>query len=176
MADEKTINAFVPHRGDLKITISAAAVTAITEFVTAEAISIKGVLRKFERTNTPSRPKESLRVSGHPKPLDFVGGIEETETWRIVIVDDFFKGAAGEWGTDNLTAYEIFDLHHRAELELGGVVGTPAGESTGMKSIVLDTPITILSVTPAGIDADAKRAQELEIIVSAAGHEYADHA
>ena len=176
MADVKTANAFVPHRGDLKVTISAAAVTAVTEFVTAEAISIKGVLRKFERSNTPARPEESLRVAGHVKPLSFVGGVEETEKWRIVIVDDFFKGSPGEWGTDGLTAYEIFDLHLRNELELGGLVGTPAGSDTGMKSIVLDSPITVLSVTPAGIDADAKRAAELEIIVSAPGHTYATHA
>ncbi|MBK8989260.1 MAG: hypothetical protein IPM39_24885 [Chloroflexi bacterium] len=176
MADQKTINAFVPHRGDLKVGISAAAVTAITAFTTAQAISIKGVLRKFERSNTPARPEESMRVSGHPKPLSFVGGVEETEKWRIVIVDDFFKGAAGEWGTDLLTAYEIFDLHLRHEIPLDSLVGTPAGEATGMKSIVLDTPITVLSVTPASIDADAKRGQELEIIVSTPGHEYADHA
>mgnify|MGYP001229798025 CR=1 FL=1 len=176
MADVKTANAFVNHRGDLMVGISAAAVTAVTAFTTAESISIAGVLRTFERTNTPARPEESMRVAGHAKPLSFVGGIEETERWKIVIVDDFFKGSTGEWGTDNLTAYEIFDLHLRNELELGSLVGTPAGSETGMKSIVLDTPITVLSVTPSGIDADAKRAEELEIIVSTPGHEYADHA
>jgi hypothetical protein len=170
MADEKTINAFVPNRGDLRVTISAAAVTAIAGLTTAEAISIKGVLRTFERSNNPARPVESQRVSGHAKPLSFVGGIEETETWKIVILDDKSKGAAGEWGTDNLSAVDIFRWHLDAEIPLGGLAATPAGSATGMIEYSLQSPIDVISVSVPKIDADAKKADEIEIVVSCPSH------
>lgn len=170
MADERTINSFVPNRGDLEVTIDAAAVAAVVGFTTAESFSIKGVLRKFERSNNPARPEESVRVSGHAKPLNFLGGVEESENWKIVIIDDKSKGAAGEWGTDNLTAVDIFKFHFDNDLAIGGLAGTPAGSTAGMIEYTLDAPVYVKSMTVAMIDADAKKADEIEIIVSCPSH------
>jgi hypothetical protein len=172
MADERTNNAFVPNRGDLQVDLAAEAVQGISGngSAVADVFSIKGVLRVFERSNNPARPEESLRVSGHPKPLNFLGGVEETENWRIVILDDKSKGAAGEWGTEGMTAVDIFKWHYDNETPLNGLAGTPAGETTGMIEYTLDSPIEVKSVGAPKIDADAKKADEIEIIVSCPNH------
>ena len=170
MANERTVNAFVPNRGDIQVTVSTATAAAIAGLTTAETFSMKGVLRKFERSNNPSRPEEAQRVAGHPKPINFVGGIEESENWRIVILDDKSKGAAGEWGTDLVTAYDFFLWHFTTETPIAGLSCTPAGETTGMIQYVLDNDIIVKSVGTPVIDADAKTADEIEIIVSCPGH------
>ncbi|MBE2223845.1 MAG: hypothetical protein IAF02_20060 [Anaerolineae bacterium] len=172
MAEERTVNAFVPNRGDLMVSLSAVAVQGISGNGTAvaDSFSIKGVLVKFERSNNPSRSEESQRVSGHAKPLSFVGGKEETEKWRIQILDDFSKGAAGEWGTENMSAVEIFRWHLDNETPMDGLAATPAGESAGMREYTLDDPIEVLSVGAPTIDSEAKKGDIIEIIVSTPGH------
>jgi hypothetical protein len=47
------------------------------------------------------------------------------------LVDDYFSGAAGEWGTDDLAAVEIFYELLANNEDPGGLKCTPAGGALG---------------------------------------------
>jgi hypothetical protein len=171
----KTINAYVPDQGEVEITLSAANITAVgAPFVTAESIVLDGVVRSFERTNNPERPHEATRVTGDTTPIVTVGNTVPEETWQLVIVDDYHSGAAGEWGTDDLAAVEIFQelFDHRSDP--GGLKATPAGGATANIEITLVSP-RILSVSVPVINADATRPAEVTVMFTAEGHTLAAH-
>ena len=49
----KTANAYISDLGEVEVTISAANVTAVSAFTTAESIVVDGAVRMFVRTNSP---------------------------------------------------------------------------------------------------------------------------
>jgi len=100
----KTANAYSGDQGEVVVTISAGNVSAIAAFTTAEDITIDGAVRSFKRTNDPERPFEFTKVTGDTSPILTVGDSVENETWELILVDDYFAGLTGEWGTDNLAA------------------------------------------------------------------------
>jgi hypothetical protein len=171
----KTINAFVADQGEVAITISAANVSAIAAFTTAEEIVIDGAVRSFERTNNPERSVESTRVTGSTTPIVTAGDTVPHETWELVLVDDYHEGAAGEWGTDLLAAVEIFEELFAARQDPGGLQCTPAGGATGDIETTLVAP-RIVAVGQPVIDADATVPATVTVLIAAESHTSAAHA
>lgn len=167
----KTANAFVPDGGDLEVTIAAGDVTAIAAFSTAEAISVAGVVRTFNRTNNPQRTSEDTKVIGDTSPINTASaGVAESEQYELVIVDDETDGGTGEWGTDNLTAVEIFREFFDANREISQLDIYPAGQGTG-KKITRITDVKVLSRPFTGaVDADATTPATVTILLSASSH------
>lgn len=171
----KTVNAYVPDQGEVAITLSAANVSAIAAFSTAEEIIIDGVVRSFQRTNDPERPVESTKVTGSTTPIVTAGDSIPHETWELIIVDDYYEGATGEWGTDTLAAAQIFEELFAARQDPGAFQCTPAGGANGDIEISLTTP-RIVSVGMPVTDADATTPATITIMLSAEGHSLAAHA
>ena len=171
----KTINAFVPDQGEVAITLSAANVSAIAAFTTAEEIIIDGAVRSFQRTNNPERSVESTRVAGSTTPIVTAGDTIPHETWELVLVDDYREGAAGEWGTDLLAAVEIFEELFAARQDPGAFQCTPAGGATGDIETSLVSP-RIVAVGQPVIDADATTPATVTIMIAAESHSNAAHA
>lgn len=172
----KTANAYVPDQGEVEVEISAANVTAIAAFTTAEAIVIDGAVLEFNRTNSPEQPFVETPVTGDDEPIVTTGKTIAAEQWRLLLVDDYFEGAAGEWGTDLLAAVEIFHELHQARQHPAGFQCTPAGGATG------DIEVTLLNpkVRSCGLPAINSRANgqpaTVEVMITASGHTVAAHA
>lgn len=171
----KSINTYVSDQGEIAITISAANVAAIAAFTTAEEIELDGALRSMRRTNDPERAVESTRITGDTTPIVSVGDTVDHEVWEIIFVDDYYEGSAGEWGTDNLAAVEIFEELFVARQAPGGLQCTPAGGATGDIEITLVNP-EILSVGQPETDADATAVNTIAAIVACEKHTLAAHA
>lgn len=170
----KTANAYVPDQGEVEITISAGNVTAIAALTTAEAIIIDGAVRSFKRTNNPERPVVSTKVTGSTTPITIVGDTLEHELWELVLVDDYYSGAAGEWGTDSLAAVEIFKEFFEARETPGGLKCTPAGGGSANIEITL-VDAEILSVGLPDIDADQDGPAQVVVTLSSSSHTTAAH-
>ncbi len=172
----KTENSYVSDLGEVKVTISAANVTAVPAFATAETITIDGAVRSFRRTNNPQRSVANTRVTGDLNPIVTRGNSKvEGETWELVLVDDYYKGAAGEWGTDDLSAVEIFVELDKANQDPGGLKCTPAGGAAGEIEITLVNP-KLLGVSAPEINADATTPNEVTVFLAADSHTEAVHA
>lgn len=170
-----TINSYSTAQGELEVTLSAGNVSAIAAFTTAESIVIDGVLRSFRRTNNPERPVSETRVTGSDTPITIAGRIIPREMWELVLVDDYFLGAAGEWGTDDLSAVEIFRELFIAREQPGGLKCTPAGGASANIEITLTDP-EIVAVGLPEIDADSEdQVATVTIMISASGHTTAAH-
>ena len=63
-----------------------------------------------------------------------------------------------------MTAVEIFKWHLENEMPLNGLSGTPAGDQVGMIEYTLDSTIEVKSMGTPKIDADAKKADEIETL------------
>lgn len=170
----KTINSYVPDQGEVEVTISAGNVTAIAAFTTAEAIVIDGAVRSFKRTNNPERTTTSLRVTGDTTPITSTNNTVPHETWELVLVDDYHTGAAGEWGTDDLSAVEIFLELLKARQAPGALKCTPAGGSAANIETTLSDP-AVLSVSEPDIDADATEPATVTVMLSASTSTKAAH-
>lgn len=170
----KTINSYVADQGEVEVTISAGNVTAIAAFTTAESVVIDGVVRKFERTNNPERTTTSMRVTGDTTPIAVTNSTVEHETWTLEIVDDYYSGAAGEWGTDDLAAVEIFLELFNARETPGGFKCTPAGGGAANIEITL-ADAEVLSVSKPVIDADSTAPATVTVMLSASSSSEAAH-
>jgi hypothetical protein len=172
----KTINSYVSDGGEVVVTLSAGNVTAVSGFTTAESITIDGAVRKFSRTNTPQRTVAETKVTGSDTPIVTRSQNKaEGERWELTLVDDYYSGAAGEWGTDDLAAVEIFKLLDENNEDPGGLKCTPAGGATGDIEITLTLP-KLLGVKVPDIDADATTPNEIIVYLAADGHTTAAHA
>ncbi len=172
----KTINSYVSDGGEVAVTLSAANVSAVAAFTTAEEIIIDGAVRSFSRTNTPLRTVAETKVTGDTTPIVTRStNKSEGERWELRLVDDYYAGAAGEWGTDLLAAVEIFKELDAANQDPGGLQCTPAGGATGDIEITLTNP-KLLGLGLPGIDADATDPNEVSVFFAADGHTTAAHA
>lgn len=170
----KTINAYVADQGEVEVTISAGNVTAIAAFTTAEAIIIDGAVRSFKRTNNPERTTTSMRVTGDTTPITSTNNTISHETWELVLVDDYHSGAAGEWGTDDLSAVEIFRELWVARQAPGALKCTPGGGTTTNIETTLADP-QVLSVSEPEIDADSTEPATVTVMLSASSSSKAAH-
>lgn len=171
----KTVNAYVPDQGEVAITLSAANITAIAAFTTAQRIVLSGVVRSFRRTNNPELSMEEVRVTGDIEPIVVVGRTMPAEQWELIIVDDESLGEAGEWGTDALAAVEIFHELLGAREHPTSMDVTPAGPETGAIMYTLaDTKIRAAGIPEA--NADGTRPNEITIMIAASGHAKSAHA
>lgn len=171
----KTINAYVSDLGEVEVTLSAGNITAVTAFTTAESIVIDGAVRSFMRTNSPKKASSRMNVTGDTTPIVTRSGrIQEEELWELTLVDDYFSGAAGEWGTDDLSAVEIFRELLNADQDPGGLKCTPAGGASAHIEITLVTP-RLLGVDVPKIDADSTDPEVVKVYFAAEGHTVAAH-
>jgi hypothetical protein len=171
----KTINTYVADQGEVEVTLSAANVAASAALTTAEAIIIDGAVRAFRRTNSPQRSLVFTKVTGDQDPISTrSGGKQEGELWELVLTDDYYSGAAGEWGTDDLAAVEIFLALDNANQDPGGLKCTPAGGATTNVEITLTNP-KLLGVGVPEINADATNPAEVIVYFGADGHTEAAH-
>lgn len=171
----KTINAYSPSAGEVEITLSAGNITAIAAFTTAESIILDGVVRSFKRTNNPELPVAETRVTGDTVPIVLTGNITPRETWELILVDDYYSGATGEWGTDDLAAVEIFEELFKARQQPGAFKCTPAGGTSANMEITL-TDAKIVAVGLPDIDADAETSvAQVIVLLTSSGHTVAAH-
>lgn len=170
----KTINSYVADQGEVEITISAGNVSAIAAFTTAESIIIDGAVRSFKRTNNPERTTTSMRVTGDTTPITVTNNTIPHETWELVLVDDYHSGAAGEWGTDDLSAVEIFREFFIARVAPGGLKCTPAGGAAANIETTL-ADVAVLSVSEPDIDADSTEPAVVTVMLSASASTKAAH-
>ena len=128
----KTINDFVPDQALVEITVSAADVTAIAAFTTAEDIDISGAVRSLLETSPETRSTGETYVTGSNTPILTTSNKKTTSTWALTVVNDLDKGSAGEWGTDNLSAAEILNEFYDANRPISVLAIVPAGSTAGM--------------------------------------------
>ena len=172
----KTINSYVGDAGEITITVSSADVTAIAAFTTAEAITIDGAVRKFEETQPKTREFTRTYVAGdNSSPIVTASTKESESQWTLTLLDDYSKGAAGEWGTDNLAAYEIMWEFFKAKRQITQMNFTPAGGATGEIESTL-TNIDVIQMPHPMLDADVVDPQEAEILLIVEDYTRAAHA
>ncbi len=171
----KTANSYVSDQGEVIITLSAANITAITAFTTAEAITLDGAVRKFEQTGVPERTIAETRVTGDVAPIVTAGATKSMEEWTLTLIDDYSEGTAGEWGTDLLAAYEIFVELDAASEHPTSLEVTQAGGTTGDIETTLVDP-KIKSVSQPMADADATTPSEVIVVINCSSHTKAAHA
>lgn len=171
----KTANAYISDLGEVEVTLSAANITAVAAFTTAESIVIDGSVRMFVRTNSPKKAASRMNVTGDSEPIVTKSGrTQEEELWELTLVDDYYSGAAGEWGTDNLAAVEIFKELLEANEDPGGLKCTPAGGSSANIEITL-VDVRLLGVDLPRIDADSVDPEVVKVYFAASGHTTAAH-
>lgn len=171
----KTINAYISDLGEVEVTLSAGNITAVAAFTTAESIVIDGAVRTFQRTNSPKKSSSRMNVTGDTTPIVTRSSrIQEEELWELVLVDDYFSGAAGEWGTDDLSAVEIFYELFANNEDPGGLKCTPAGGSAANIEITL-VDCRLLGVDPPVIDADSTDPQTVKVYFACSSHTRAAH-
>ena len=171
----KSINAYTPDNGEVEITISAGDVSAIAAFTTAESIVIDGVVRKFEETTPRTKEYSELYVTGDSDPIKTISSKVNATVWTLTIIDDYSSGAAGEWGTDNLAALQIFQEYFDATRIIGSLQVTPAGGATGD----IETTLTNVDVQQIGhpmTDADSNSPNEVTILLVVESYAKASHA
>lgn len=170
-----TQNAYLPDQGDLQVTISAADVLAIAAFTTAEDVDIRGALRKLEETQPLTRQYSEVYVAATSDPIKTTSRKNSATVWNLMLVDDYSKGDAGEWGTDLLSAVEIFQEFFDAGITISTIKLTPAGTTGGMIETTL-SEVDIQSITHPPIDADSTTPQEVTIVLVVESYTKAVHA
>lgn len=171
----KTINAYTPDQGELVLTVSAAAVAAITGLTTAEAINLDGVVRKFEETTTKTKEYSEVYIAGDSNPIKTISSKVNATIWSLTIVDDYSEGAAGEWGTDNLAALQLLQLYFDNDFTLEDLAVTPAGGTTGDIETTL-TNVDVQSISHPMVDADSNAPNEVTITLVVESYAKAAHA
>lgn len=171
----KTINGYISDLGEVEVTLNSANVAAVAAFTTAESIIIDGAVRSFQRTNSPKKAASRMNVTGDTTPIVTRSNrIQEEELWELVLVDDYFSGAAGEWGTDDLAAVEIFYELFANNQDPGGLKCTPGGGSSANIEITL-VDVRLLGVDPPVIDADSTEPQTVKVYFACSSHTRAAH-
>ena len=171
----KTINSYTPDGGEVEITISAADVTAIAAFTTAEAVNVDGVVRKLEESTPKTRQYSETYVAGSNAPILSMSDKEAVSVWTLQLIDDYSSGDAGEWGTDNLAGLEIFQEFFDAKRPITVVKVSPAGSDTGMIQTSL-TNVEIQNMPHPMIDADSTTPNEVGISLIVETYTKATHA
>lgn len=171
----KTINAYTPDRGELVFTVSAALVAAIPGvFTTAEPITLDGVVRKLEETQPKTREYSELYVTGDNNPIKTTSSKVTATQWTLTIVDDYSAGKTGEWGTDTITAVEMFEALRDEPFTLEDLAVTPAGGATGDIETTL-VNVDVLSMAHPITDADANTPNEVTIMLVVESYSKAAH-
>lgn len=168
-----TDNQYMSSLGELVVTPSAADVAAMSELTTAEALTINCV-REFRQQSPAARTVAGVNVTATEVPLMSASGARTAAQWRGVFVDDHFLGSTGEHGTDTVTAYTIFKAYWTNNRAIPIAV-TPAGGTTGMKTITLNSAY-VESVTEPGANADARSPEEFTVMLRCANHTVGSHA
>ena len=171
----KTANSYVADQGEVVVTLSAANIVAVTAFTTAESITLDGAVRAFRRTNNPELPVAETKVTGDTSPIVTAGKTKPAEQWELVLIDDYSEGAAGEWGTDSLSAYEIFWELFSNSQHPDAIECTQAGGATGDIETTLTNP-KLKAVGHAEINADSTTPAETTIMLVSETHTKAAHA
>jgi hypothetical protein len=171
----KTINAYVPDRGEIVVTVSAADVAAMSELTTAEALTLDTAVRKLEETAPKTREHTEVYVTGSNDPILTMSAKGSATTWTLTLVDDYSSGAAGEIGTDLLAAVEIFQAYFDNARTMVDIAVTPAGSASPMIETTL-TNAEVKSITHPMIDADATAPNEVTIILLVESFVKAAHA
>lgn len=171
----KTANAYTPDQGEIVVTVSAADVAAMSEFTTAEALTLDLAVRKLEETTPRTREHTEVYVTGSTSPILTMNDHLSATTWTLMLVDDYSLGAAGEIGTDLLSAVEIFQAYMDNGRPIADVAITPAGSATGMIETTLAN-VEIKSITHPMIDADATAPNEVTIVFIVESYTKAAHA
>lgn len=171
----KTANFYTPDQGEVAVTLSAANVSAIAAFTTAEEIIVDGAVRAFRQVTPPSKTREETKVTGDTAAIVTASKTKSGEEWELVLVDDYSEGLAGEWGTDNLAAAEIFFELFDNDEDPGGLQVTPAGGATSDIEYSLVNPV-ILSITNPPADADQTTPAEVTVRIGCDSNTKAAHA
>ena len=95
--------------------------------------------------------------------------------WTLTIVDDYTLGSAGEWGTDNLSALEIFQEFFDITRVISNLKATPAGSTTGMIQTTL-TNVDVQTIPHPMIDSDSNNPNEVAITLVVESFSKATHA
>ena len=168
---------YIADQSEMTVIISAEAVARIAALTTAEEIDISLAVNAAAFTNVPQKVEASVGVVGSPIPLTASkrtpDGLHEL---TIELPDDYYRGSPGTFGTDNLSAVELFKLHKEHNVPLGGLQLTPAGAETGMKELSLTAPVRVKSVSLPGFDAANREIQMVTVVVTAPEVTDADHA
>lgn len=157
-----TINSYTPDSGEVEITISAADVAAMAAFTTAEDIVIDGTVRKLEESTPKTRQYSQSYVSGDNSPILSMSDKEAVSVWTLTIVDDYSSGGTGEWGTDLLSAVEIFQEFFDAKRAISVVKISPPGGAVGNIQTSL-TVVEIQNMPHPPIDSDSTTVNEVAI-------------
>lgn len=171
----KTINSYVPDRGELTVTISAGDVSAIAAFTTAESVNVDGALRKLEETTPRTKEYSEVYVTGSSDPIKTISSKVNATVWTLTVVDDYTKGDAGEWGTDNLSALEIFQEFFDITRVISSLKVTPAGSTTGMIQTTL-TNVDVQTIPHPMTDSDSNTPNEVAITLVVESFAKAAHA
>lgn len=174
MPDVKTVNSYVSDQGELVLTVDAG-MTGLTLFTTAEPIILDGVVRKFSETQPRTRNHSETYVTGANAPIATMSTKQTATKWTLIIVDDYSKGLAGEWGTDLLAAGEMFEAVFDGNINIDEMSVTPAGGGVLDIETTL-TNIEIESISHPETDADSTTPQEITIVLVVESFTKAAHA
>ena len=173
-----TTNSYNSGLGELAFTTTAADVTALAALTTAETIVIDGAVVKFEEVTGQARPASDLHTLGDREPINAMSDHVNSSVWELTLVDDYHAGLAGEWGTDLLSAVELFRAYFDAtpRRAISDLAVTPAGGATGDIETTLKAPIKILSISEPKADANSSQDEMIVIRLSSSGKTKAAHA
>lgn len=159
----KTASGYTPDRGEVTIALLTADITIFgAPFVTEEDITLDGVVRKLDETQPRTREYSEVYVTAEISPIKTMSSKQTSSQWTLIVVDDYSKGLAGEWGTDTLTAVEIFEAFFNNGRVISEITSTPAGNASPAIETTL-TNVDVLSITHPKTDADANAPNEVTI-------------
>lgn len=172
----KTANAYTPDQGEVTVEITAADFAALSaDFTQADTIIIDGVVRKFEETTTKTKEYSELYVTGDTNPIKTISSKVNATVWSLTIVDDYSSGGAGEWGSDAVSAVQIFQEFFDLTRVISQMTVTPAGGA----SPFIETTLLNVDVQSVGhplTDADSNAPNEVTIILVVESYTKAAHA
>lgn len=172
----KTDNSYVSDQGEMVLTVSAAAVAAVAELTTAEALTFDIVLRKLEETAPKTREYSEVFVTGAITPIKTMSSKQSATEWTLTIIDDYSSGGAGELGgIPYITAVEVMQAYMDTPFTIEDLACTPAGGAAGDIETTL-VNVDVKSVTHPPIDADATNPQEVTVMLVVESYTKAAHA
>jgi hypothetical protein len=173
----KTINAYVPDRGEIVVNVTSGEAAAMSEITTAGAKNLDTAVRKLEETAPKTREHTEVYVTGSNDPILTMSAKGSATTWTLTLVDDYSSGAQGEIadGAGWLAAVEIFQAYFDNAQTMSDVAITPAGSVSPMIETTL-TNCEVKSITHPMIDADATAPNEVTIILLVESFVKAAHA
>lgn len=152
-----TQNSIIADKGEITITIDAAAATATG--LPAGTYNGQIVMRRFRPTEEPERRFAQTNVTGGT--IDTAGDYKGVYRYEMLFVDDYVKGATGELGTtpNEFTWVELIEAFVVNNYPIPSLSVTPGGNSTGMIEYTA-TDVEALYLSGPGVDADAEDPEE----------------